>query len=173
MKRSDIKILSQYFEKYIELVDDVELDDAFNKSIQQLNEIQIPQLQKIGLQTYAEKKWTIHQVVQHITDWERIWCYRTLLFVRCEGTIPSGHDENKMAANSNANEIPITQLIEELKSVRMATQALFQTFNKQQFEITCKFINYEMSVLAMGFNIIGHQLHHFNVIQERYVPLVS
>lgn len=171
MKRSDIKEFPDYFEYYIKLVDDIELADAFDKSLKQIDDIDIAQLKRIGLKVYAEGKWSVNKIIQHLTDWERVWCYRTLVFARKEGTVPEGLEKNIMADNSNANELPIEQLIGELRAVRFATKAMFDTFNRKILETNCKFYKYEMSVLAMGFNIIGHQLHHFNIIKERYFPL--
>ena len=75
-----------------------------------------------------------------------------------------------MAEHSNADELPIEQVIAEIRAVRITTKAMFDTFNRQILETICKFYKYEMSVLAMGFNIIGHQVHHFNIIKERYFP---
>ncbi|KAK0038692.1 DinB family protein [Biomphalaria pfeifferi] len=171
MKRSDIKKLPEYFDRYINLVDDIELSEAFDKSLRQIDDLDIEKLNRIGLRTYEDGKWSINKIIQHITDWERIFCYRTILFARSEGSIPEGHEENVMAANSNADELPIEQLVAELRAVRVATKAMFDSFNRQILETNCKFYNYEMSVLAMGFNTIGHQLHHFKVIEERYFPL--
>lgn len=171
MKKSDIKQLPQYFDYYINLSEDIELEEAFNKSLDQIDNVDIAQLKRIGLKVYEEGKWSVHKIMQHLIDWERIWCYRTMLFARQEGTVPAGHDQELMGQNSNADELSIEQLIAELKAVRMATKAMFASYNQQILEINCKFYNYEMSVLAMGFNIIGHQLHHFNIIKERYLPL--
>lgn len=171
MKRSDIKEAPEYFEYYIKLVDDIELRDAFSKSLKQIDAVDIEQLKRIGLKVYAEGKWSVNKVIQHLTDWERIWCYRTLVFARKEGTVPEGLEQEIMADNSNADELPIEQLIGELRAVRFATKAMFDTFNRQILETNCKFYKYEMSVLAMGFTIIGHQLHHFNIIKERYFQL--
>lgn len=171
MKKSDIKELPEYFDYYINLNEDVELAEAFNKSVKQIDDVDIQQLKRIGLKVYADKKWTVNKIIQHLTDWERIWCYRTLLAVRKEGTIPKGHDHNMMADNSNADEIAIEQLLAELRAVRMATKALFDTFNSEILLSNCKFSNNQMSVLAMGFNIIGHQLHHFDIIRKRYFLL--
>ncbi len=173
MKKSDIKQLPQYFDYYINLSEDIELEEAFNKSLNQIDNVDIAQLKRIGLKVYEEGKWSVHKIIQHLIDWERIWCYRTMLFARQEGTVPAGHDQELMGQNSNADELSIEQLIAELKAVRMATKAMFASYNQQILEINCKFYNYEMSVLAMGFNIIGHQLHHFNIIKERYLPLVN
>lgn len=171
MKRSDIKEAPEYFEYYIKLVDDIELVDAFDKSLKQIDDLDLAQLKRIGLKVYAKGKWSVNKVIQHLTDWERIWCYRTLVFARNEGTVPEGLEQNIMADNSNADELPIEQLIGELRAVRLATIAMFDTFYHQILEVNCKFYKYEMSVLAMGFTIIGHQLHHFNIIKERYFPL--
>jgi hypothetical protein len=171
MKKSDIKALPEYFDYYINLNEDIELADAFDRSLKQLDAIDIAQLKRIGLTVYAEGKWSVNKVFQHLTDWERIWCYRTLVFVRNAGIVPEGLDQNRMADNSNADELPIEELIAEIRAVRLATKAMFATFNPQLLETNCKFFKYEMSILAMGFNIIGHQLHHFKIVKERYFPL--
>lgn len=171
MRKSDIKEFPEYFDYYINLNDELELADAFDKSLKQIDDIDIEKLKRIGLKTYAAGKWSVHKIIQHLTDWERIWCYRTLISVRKEGSIPPGQDHEVMADSSNADELPIELLIAELRAVRLATKAMFDTFNHDILSANCKFYKSKMSVLAMGFNIIGHQLHHFNIIEERYFPL--
>lgn len=171
MKRSDIKQLPEYFANYVNLVDDIELADAFDKSLRQIDDLDIAKLNRIGRRVYADGKWSVNKIIQHLTDWERIWCYRTILFARKEGTIPEAHEETTMAANSNADELPLEQIIAELRAVRVATKALFDTFNRQILETNCKFYDYEMSILAIGFVVISHQIHHFGIIEERYFPL--
>lgn len=172
MKRSDIKEFPEYYDYYINLNKDIELDEAFDRSLRQIDDLDIEELKRIGLRAYAEGKWSVHKIIQHLTDWERIWCYRTLLFARREGTIPGGLDDVIMADNCNADKLSIEQLLAELRAVRLASKAMFESFNREILETNCKFYAYQMSVLAMGFNIIGHQLHHFDIIQERYAPLI-
>lgn len=173
MKKSDITNFPKYFDYYINLNEDIELEDSFSKSLKQLDEIDIQRMNEIGLQVYQEGKWTINKILQHITDWERIWCYRTLLFARQEGTIPVSLEEQTLAQNCNADELTIAQLIAELRAVRLSTKAMFDTFNQNILQTNCKTQTYEMSVLAMGFNIIGHQIHHLSIIKERYYPLLK
>lgn len=173
MRKSAIKELPPYFDYYINLNEDISLDEAFEKSLQQIDTLNLQQLSRIGLRVYAENKWTIHQIIQHLIDWERIWCYRTIVCVRKEGTIPEGLEQDIMVSNSNANELSIEQLLSELRVVRVATRAMFASFNPEILETNCKFYNYQMSALAIGFSIIGHQIHHFNVINERYMPLLK
>ena len=174
MKKSDITEIPEFYGYYISLCEDIDLMAAFDKSLKQIDALDIEQLQRIGLKAYAEGKWTVNTLIQHVTDWERIWCYRTLIFARMEGSsIPNGLEENVMAANSNADEIPIAQIVAELRVVRIATMAMFASFNDEILMRNCKFSKHQMSVLAMGFNMIGHQIHHFNIIKERYLPLDS
>ena len=173
MKRSDIKELPGYFDYYINLNEDTELTEAFDKSLKQIDDVDIEQLKRIGSKVYAEGKWTVNEIIQHLTDWERIWCYRTMLGARQEGSVPSGHDHIVVADNSNANDLTIEQLLAELRAVRVATKAMFDTFNHDVLSVNCRFKDTQMSVFAMGYNIIGHQLHHFNIIKERYVPLAD
>lgn len=173
MKKRDIKEIPSYYEYYINLNEDVSLDEAFEQSLKQIDAINIEQLKRIGLKVYAENKWTIHQIIQHIIDWERIWCYRTIVCVRREGTIPEGLEQDIMVRNANANELSLEQLLSELRVVRVATRAMFASFNPQMLAGSCQFYNYQMSAGAIGFSIIGHQIHHFNVIKERYMPLAQ
>nr|HPK09746.1 hypothetical protein [Saprospiraceae bacterium] len=84
MKKSEITEFPEYFEYYINLNEDVELMEMFNKSMEQIEDINIEQLKRIGLKTYAVGKWTVNEIIQHLTDWERIWIYRTILAVRNE-----------------------------------------------------------------------------------------
>ncbi len=171
MKKSDIIYIPEKYGYYIDLNEDLELSDAFSESLKQIDAIDLETWKRIGTKAYAEGKWSIHKIIQHIIDWERIWCYRVVLFARQEGSIPVGHEENRMAEHSNADELPIEQLIGELRAVRLSSIAMFDSFNPRILQTNCKFHAYEMSVLAMGFNIIGHQLHHFKVIEERYLHL--
>jgi hypothetical protein len=48
MKRSDIKQLPEYFERYVNLVDDIELVLAFEKSLKQIDDLDIAKLNRIG-----------------------------------------------------------------------------------------------------------------------------
>ncbi len=160
-----------FLEYVYQLNGDTELTDALKLSLKKINDIDIAQLKRIGLKTYKKDKWTIHKIFQHLIDWERIWCFRAILFARGEGTIPDAHDQEIMGDNSNADELSIEQLINELRIVRQSTIAMFDSFNKKILETNCKFFEYEMPLYAIGLTIAAHQIHHFNVIKERYLPL--
>ena len=171
MAKSDTKENPAFLEYVYKLNEGTELKEALALSLQNINDLDIAQLNRIGLKTYEEGKWTIHKILQHLMDWERIWCFRAIIFARGEGTIPVAHDQEIMGKNSNADELSIEQLVNELRMVRQSTIMMFQSFNQKILETNCKFFEYQMPLFAIGLTITAHQIHHFNVIKERYLPL--
>ena len=171
MKNQKVKKNPEFLEYVLKLNGDIELTEALERSLKELNEIDIEQFNRIGLKTYEKGKWTIHKILQHLIDWERIWCFRAIIFARAEGTIPDAHDQEIMGKNSNADELSIEQLINELSIVRQSTILLFESFSKKILETNCVFFEYEMPLYTIGLTITAHQIHHFNVIKERYIPL--
>jgi len=164
--------MPQYFDRYINLAANIELSKAFEDSIRQLDELDRDLLTKLDDKIYATNKWTVKAVVQHIIDFERILAYRSLLFARREGSIPQSVDENLLAANINAERRAIDELINELKIVRASTKAMFESFDDEMLLNKGTNWKYEISVLAMGFAIVGHQIHHLKIIEEKYHSLV-
>lgn len=171
MGKSETKENEGLLEYVYQLNKGIELPEALQLSLKDLDEIDIAQLKRIGLKTYEKGKWSIHKIILHLIDWERIWCFRAILFARGEGSTPDGHDQEIMGNNSNADELSIGQLINELRIVRQSTIMMFESFNKKILETNCKFFEYEMPLYAIGLTITAHQIHHFNIIQERYLPL--
>ena len=163
--------MPEYFEKYINLVDDIELDDAFQKNIDELATIDIANLKLVGNKTYAPGKWTISDIFQHIIDTERVMGYRTLRYARRDGVIPQEYDEKLFAANANAQHRTLENILEELKQLHQSTRLMFRSFEDEALHATGINWNKEMSVLAMGFLIAGHLIHHLKIFQEKYLPL--
>lgn len=171
MKKSDINPMPEYFERYINAVEAVELAEAFAESIRQLDRLDKSLLAALGDKSRADGKWTIREIFQHLIDWERILSYRALLFARCKGSASQNLDENRLASNMNAGRRSIDELIDELKTVRASTGAMFESFDEKTLLNTGICWKYEISVLATGFTIIGHQAHHLKIIEEKYYPL--
>ena len=172
-KRSAIDPMPEYFDRYINKIDDVELLEAFDLSLEEIDKVDVGKLRALKGQGYEPGKWTVNQVIGHIIDWERILTYRTLLYARRTGAEPDGLDENLIATNSNVNAIDVADLLEELSAVRKSTRAMFAGFDGEMLTTTMKNWKYELSILASGFMMLGHQKHHFGIIAERYYPLVN
>lgn len=118
---------------------------------------------------YAEGKWTIKDIIQHVIDTERIFAYRALRISRNDTTPLPGFEENDYVENTKANERGIQDLLAEFSAVRYATLFLFKSFSEEQLKRIGTASGTAISVRAIGFIIIGHQKHHQNVFQERYL----
>ncbi len=173
MKKSDINPMPDYFDRYINLVADVELPQAFDDSIRQLDELDKNLLKKIGDTKPAPNKWTAKEIIQHVIDFERILSFRAMLFARREGSIPQSVDQDRLAKNMRAEKRLIDSLIAELKAVRASTKAMFDSFDEEMLLAKGTNWKYEISVLAMGFAVLGHQIHHFKIIEENYYSLLG
>lgn len=118
---------------------------------------------------YAEGKWTIKDILQHLIDAERIFAYRALRFARNDKAELPGFEENDYADAANGDKRSIMDLLTELAVVRQATLSLFKTFQDEQLLRSGIASKNNMSVRALGFVIIGHQNHHQRIFQERYL----
>ena len=173
MKRSDINPMPEYFDRYINMADEVELKDALAISAEELNHLPLKQWKAIGDKVYAPGKWTIKDILQHMIDTERIFAYRALCFARGEAARMPSFDEEEYGKNTNANQRTLEDLIEELKIVRASFIALYNSFTDEMLLRTGLSFKGTYSVLAIGFITVGHQRWHFNVIKERYVGLAE
>jgi len=118
---------------------------------------------------YAEGKWTIKEILVHIIDDERIYCYRALRFARKDSTELPGFEQDDYAASSGANERSIESILHEFETVRKATISLFENFPEEVFTRLGTANGNKVSVRALGYHIAGHEMHHRNIIKERYL----
>ena len=119
---------------------------------------------------YAEGKWTLKEVLLHLSDTERVFQYRILAFARGEKSELPGFDEERYAANSFANERSLESLLEEYQLVRQSSQILLETLNPSVLNNIGKANENEISVETICKLIVGHNIHHLNVVEERYLP---
>ena len=118
---------------------------------------------------YSEGKWTISQLLRHIIDCERIYAYRALRFSRFDPTPLHGFDEDFYMDGLSEQRENLTDLIQEFEIVRNATISLFKPMTTKMLTFRGTANKLEFSTLALGFCIIGHNKHHCNVLQERYL----
>lgn len=169
MSRPDPSRVAPFYHNYVSHVQEDNLADAFAKySTSLINFLETIPAEKYDYR-YAEGKWTIKEVLQHIIDAERIFTYRALRFARQDHTPLPGFDENNFADNSKAQQRDWHKLVEEFKAVRKSSEYLFNSFDEEQLESSGLANNSPTYVLGIGFLLIGHSLHHQKVLQERYL----
>ena len=129
MKMTDINPMPEYFDRYINLCEDVDLDQEFANSLRQLNSLDVNLLSKLNGRKYLPGKWTVNDIIQHITDIERLLCAGVLRFARGEDTYVISFNEEEIAKNANADKKEIIKLIDELITVRKSTISLYKGFD--------------------------------------------
>jgi len=118
---------------------------------------------------YAQGKWTIKELLQHIIDAERVFVYRALRFARKDPTPLPGFAENDYAQHSYAAERTLQSLKDEFNAVRTSTDMMLSSFNEDQLNASGIASNKHITVNALAYIIYGHLLHHKSIIEERYL----
>jgi uncharacterized damage-inducible protein DinB len=121
------------------------------------------------LHRYADGKWTIKEVLVHLIDDERVYAYRALCFARGETTPLPGFEQDDYTAASGANARELRSILMEYAAVRHATLALFDGLDEAALTRTGVANGNRASVRALGWHIAGHELHHLNLLRERYL----
>jgi uncharacterized damage-inducible protein DinB len=117
---------------------------------------------------YADSKWTIKEVLGHIIDAERTFAYRVLAFSRGQKELP-GFDENEYVAKANFKSQLFKDLIDEFRLLREVNLYLFKSLTAEQLLMTGIASGSVVTVRAILYLIAGHEMHHLNIIKERYL----
>ncbi len=155
------------FPYYFALVKDMDCPSLFSDSSTRtfLNAIS----EKKAVYRYASDKWSIKQVVGHITDHERIKMYRAFLLSRNQSIELWGYDQNALVDNARFDELSFKQLIADFVNVRNASISFVDTLSEKQLKLKGMARQYEITLEDFLKSIIGHERHHINLIKERYI----
>jgi uncharacterized damage-inducible protein DinB len=117
---------------------------------------------------YAEGKWSVREIIGHLSDAERVFTYRLLCIARGDQTPLPGFDEEAYGAQTNADRRTLGDLVEELAVVRMSTLALVRSLDESFLMRRGTVRNWTLSVRALAFVIAGHFEHHVGILRDRY-----
>src|SRR5690606_9469763 len=118
---------------------------------------------------YAPDKWSIKQVVGHMADHERIKIYRAFLLSRNQPGELWSYDQLSLVENARFDALPFQQLKNDLLTVRKASHSFVDTLSKEQLKIKGMAGAYEITLEDFLRSIIGHGVHHINMIKQRYM----
>jgi uncharacterized damage-inducible protein DinB len=159
---------SAYFDRYLSLVGDEPILDV----LQQLKEDTCTFFSELdvvkGDYAYAEGKWTIKEVIGHLIDAERTFAYRAMAFARGQKELP-GFDENAYVENADFNSRFLKDLATEYCQVREANMYLFRSFSSKDLNSKGISNGNTISVRTLLYLVAGHEIHHMNIIKERYL----
>ena len=162
-------VYKNYFEKYTALVPEKDILSALANQSNTLNDFFESVTEEKAEYAYAEGKWTLKEMLQHLIDTERIFAFRALSIARKETSTLNGFDENSYAANSSANKRTWVELVNEMKIVRESTTLLFSSFKDDMLNTAGNFSAATATVNTIGNIIVGHFYHHINIVNERYL----
>ena len=164
---------SPYYGKYIERVPEGDVFETLESQLQRTVELLDTFGETGGALRYAPGKWSVKEVVGHITDTERIFTYRALCAARGEAGPLPGFDENAYVAGAHFDARTLNSLLGEITVVRRATLALFRNLGEDALVRRVIANGVPITPRAIAWIIAGHELHHASLLRERYLPLLA
>lgn len=170
MKLSEVQVFPHYYELYFKLISpETDLISRLEQRKKEVLEFYLAIPRDQWTYQYAKGKWSVKKLLRHIIDAELIFCYRALCLVRGEkGSLP-GWSENEYADAVNNEDIIPNKLLKTLSIQLDYTADLFSNFSASDIKKIGNTNNLDTEVGAIGFCIIAHELHHRNIIKERYI----
>lgn len=118
---------------------------------------------------YAEGKWTIKELLIHIIDTERVFAFRALWFMRGDRAPMPGFNQDMWMEQVNVSNRTVKDLLKEWKTVRENSIFLAKQCSEEQSKFMGTASNWKVSARTMFWVIVGHQLHHMEIVKERYL----
>ena len=169
MQKPNQNEYASFYETYVSKVGDVNLIDELEESRSLFEAV----LTKVPIDkenySYADGKWTLKQVVQHVIDAERAFSMRALRIGRGDSTPSPGFDEDVYANKATAENLSLSDLIDEFNSVRKSNIYLFKGMEESDHTNIGLANDVEFSTRALAAIIIGHQKHHQQTLLTHYL----
>jgi DinB superfamily len=157
-----------FYAGYVSLVPEEDVRSALSRQIAELGEVAAaigPEREGFA---YAPGKWTVRQLLGHVTDAERVFGYRAFAFSRGERQPLPGFDENEYVAAARFAEVPLVELAREFALLREANVATLQQVPEEAWANVGTASGHPVSVRALAFMMVGHVRHHLRILNERY-----
>lgn len=169
MPRPQSSEFPSYFARYISQVATDSVAEAVQRYAAVLNDFYTSLPEEKADYRYAEGKWTIKELLQHVIDAERIFAYRILRISRKDTTPLASFDEDSYVQNAQADKRSLASLKEEFLAVRRSSDLLLASLSEEQLAEQGTASNLPVTANAIGFILFGHLLHHKAVLKERYL----
>lgn len=160
-----------YYESYVALVPEGDLQVILEQQLQDTIALLQQVTEEQGEYRYDTGKWSLKEVIGHIADTERITSYRLLRIARGDSTPLAGFDENAYIQGANFGSQSLQERIDDLIAVRQATLSLFRSLTSEAWIRRGTANNYPATPRSIAYFIAGHELHHRNIIKERYLHI--
>lgn len=157
-----------YYGKYISLVANGDVLNTLSTQLDRMDQVLFGLEDEKANAAYAPGKWTIKQLLGHITDTERIMSYRALRIARGDKTPLAGFEQDDYVATAAFDSLSLTELLQEYVAVRRATILLFRHLPAEAWDRRGTASDNQVTVRALAYIIAGHDEHHYRILRERY-----
>jgi hypothetical protein len=158
-----------YYQGYVGRVPDGDIVAQLERQLQDTTALLGGLTEQQGEHRYAPGKWTIKEVVGHVADAERIFCYRALRFARGDATPLAPFDENLYVPEMGCGSRTLADLVEEYRAVRVATLAFVRSLSEVTAVRVGTASGKAITVRALVYIAAGHEAHHLAILKERYL----
>ncbi len=172
MKRPEAGEYAEYYANYISKVPGTDVPGILGAQRLHMSQLFAGRTERDGNFRYAPGKWTVKEVLGHITDAERIFTYRALRIARGDQTPLPSFEQDDYVKNGGFAARTLGDLVEEFGAVRSASIALCRSFNEEAWSRRGVASQKQVTVRALGFITAGHQIHHRMVLEEQYFPAI-
>jgi hypothetical protein len=159
---------SPAFQRYIAEVPDQNIGEQLLDQLRETEQLFETVTDHDARARYAEGKWSVKEVVGHLTDAERIFSYRLLRIARGDPTPLPGFDEKAYVPAGRFDDRPLPMILTEFRAVRMSTIALLEGIPADGWERWGEASGHPVTARALAYVIVGHVAHHLGVLRERY-----
>src|ERR1700674_442287 len=163
---------ASFYERYVALITGNDIVATLEAQRLQMVQLFAARSERDGNFRYAPDKWTVKEVLGHLSDTERIFAYRAMRIARADQTPIEGFEQDDYVRNAAFNKRPLAELAEEFALVRSATIALFRSLAGDAWLRRGIANKNEVTVRALAFIIAGHEVHHRGILEERYFPAI-
>jgi len=168
MKRPEAGEFAEYYGKYIAKVPGTNVLTILESERAHMSRLFAGRIERDGDFRYAAGKWTIKEILGHVTDAERIFTYRALRIARSDETPLASFEQDDYVKNGGFAGRTLAGLVEEFDAVRGASISLFRSFDEEAWGRRGVASQKPVTVRALGFITAGHQIHHRMILEENY-----
>lgn len=169
MKKPETNEYPPYYKEYVNNVRDGELLQILEDQQKETNKLLMDLSEEKAEYQYAPGKWTIKEVIGHITDTERIMCYRLLSIARGEKGMLPGYTDDDYVKRGQFNRFSLSELLHHQELVRQHTILLLSSMDEEALRQRGNANGSEVTARAIAYIIAGHEIHHRRLIKERYL----
>ena len=161
-----------FYEKYVALVPSADILSLLETQRLQMTQLLTACSERDGNFRYAPDKWSVKEVIGHLSDCERIFTYRALRIARGDATPLPGFEQDDYVRTAGSGRRQLQDLAEEFSLIRNSTIALYRSLDDDAWARRGSANKNEVSVRALAFITAGHELHHRQILEERYFAAI-